>query len=831
MKAQKPVEVKPGRLMTNLSADSVGVANYTIKRDFRRVLERDIRAEGYEWFRPNPLYDKVLQSIPSGSSSPITLISECNLPNGRIAIIAGNQTTLWRYTGLEDPAFYDSETSSNYFDTEGGLNYFADGMAGWKVIGSGFSASGNRWEFAQVGSFLVLNNGLDLPVTYNLQEDSVKPIYELREQQVACVGTIATIDGILCCMDITQINDGPFLSIMQPVAAAVNASQDSTGKISPAAATLFPGLTPASLVGLTLFWSSGSTTHIDSLDGSGFLKTNASFPVNDSSGRHPFSASWTPTYSAPVISAQAVSAENALAYALFNDVNSVQRVGSRFFPSMPFNPRRFGAVVPVAFKVGSQTGTLLYPVRSIPELVLANYAGGAQTPFKITNIGIGGTNLVANVLSTGYGITQTVFLDKPAMTEQPFGASTLEDQIQSANALIEASDAAASFAGVFEDLEDDEGRIIKALPLQGQLVIYKETPFIFLASYTGDLTTPFQFQRIPIQAEAASLYHRNTLIAGGGGYFGSYHLYAAKNGFYKFSIFSGVPTEEPLLQACADTFFANASDNENTFAIENPLTREIFFVFPHDSASLDNAICLDYAFNSVRTTSASITAATRARHPVTRDYWFIMGQSDGSLKRYGLFVGDTQSSGTVTATLAAGTVTASADFFLPSHVGRTISFSGGLKVAVAEYVSPRIVTTYSAAGISIAAGQVFSVLPSMWHRDGQPYESIMQSGQDAFGLSHGEKTLTEYVISLSSKSPNCPLALAFRGGINADAVDIQSTTIPNPAMQNLVKPTLQQYYLGFRVTTIAGINNPVEITGHLLNVLQATSHSFGRRPL
>jgi hypothetical protein len=901
----KPVEVKCGKLMTGVSAESAGIGNYTIKQDFRRVLERDIRAEGYEWYRPNSTYDKIIQSIPTGSTEPITVISECSLGNGRIALVAGNQTTLWRYMGLEEPDYYDTEdgispnlipaathyifayyqltgltpgktynyslgsndislanhtqvltgngtfvavlnyvtltgvsngilitatittNTSSYFDTEGGLTYFDDGMSGWEVIGTGFSTTGRRWEAVQVGDYLVLNNGADLPMTYNLQESAVKPIYELREQQIACVGTIAAQDGILCCMDITQINDVPFLAIMQPIAAAVNAAQNTTGMVTPNAATLFPGIAASALVGLTLFWGSGQTTYITSIDSNGFINTNtATVPVKDGAGNSPFTTGWTPTYASPAIKSGPVSVENPAAYALFNDPNSIQRIGYRFFPSMPSQPRRFGASIPVSFDVGSQIGTLLFPVRSIPELV----SSGVQTSFQITNIGIGSTNLTANVIFTTYGITQMVFIDQPAMTQQPFGiTSDFQDQLQSSLALIEAADAAQSFAGVFEDLQDDEGIIIKALTLQGQLVIYKETPVIFLASYTGDLTTPFQFQRIPIQAEAAALHHRNTLIAGGGGYFGSYHLYAGKNAFYKFTLFTGTPTEDPTLQLCQNTFFENASDNENTFSVENPLTREIFFVFPVTDGDLDNAVCLDYAYNSARTTTAEITAAAKARHPVTRDYWFILGQNDGSLKRYGLFDAPFESSLLLTATLGNGTVVANGNFFTTSHVGKTIVFNGGVAVAIAEYVSPTTVTVYANAGVAVTSGQTFMINPGIWHRDGDDYNSVIQSGLDAFGLTHGEKQLNEYVLTLSSKSPNTPVTVGFLGGVNpAEGTILQSGIILSPDFTNLLKPTLLQYYIGINVT-VAGMNNPIEIVGHLFNVVPVTSHSFGRR--
>lgn len=918
----KPVEIKPGKLMSGLSADTAGIANYTVKRDFRRILERDVRAEGYEWFRPNAAFDKIIQSIPlaqannivvvtdssggilSGTytldpstgiyfsqgnsysisppnnppftvspglwviaagrnthaqsiqatsptlisnawtplqgtsfttvygvgqnTTPISLISETQLGNGRIAIVAGTPTTLWRYVGLEDPDYYDSESSLDYFDTEGGQTYFADGPEGWMQIGSGFSPNGNRWEAVGVNGYLVLNNGVDLPMTYNLQESVVKPIYELREQGIACVGTIAAQDGILCCMDISQIDDTALLELMSPVAAAVNAAQDSTGTIMPAAATLFPSVPLNGLIGLTIFWSDGGTSLVSSVDTAGLLHTDASQPINDPAGNPPFTTGWTPSYAAPVKAAQAASLENPAAYALYNDADNIQRIAYRFFPSMPSQPRRFGSQIPVSMQAGSRIAKLLFPVRSIPELV----ASGVQSSFVITGVALGSGNLTANIVATTPGITQSVLLDATCMNEQDFGTTAdFGNPLLNSAAMIEAADAAASFAGVFEDLEDDGGGIIKALTLQGQLVIYKETPVIFLAAYTGDLSTPFQFQRIPIQAEAAALRYRNTLIAGGGGFYGSYHFYAGKNAFFKFDMFTQTPVEIPVLQACSNIFFENASDIENAFCCENPLTREIYIVFPNNvNSSPDYAICYDVAYQSARTTSAPLTAAGKCRHPVTRDYWFVMGMSDGSLQRYGLFSGPKQTSGTVTGSLAAGAITSSSGFFTAAHVGMSVVFSDGTCVAVAEYLSPTNVTVYGDVSLSVS-GLPFTVNPAIWHRDGASYPSEIRSGMDAFGLTHGEKMLNEYVLFLSSKSPNTPVAVTFLGGVNpAEGQIVRSTTIASPDFQNLVKPTVLSYYLGVDIIA-SGMNDPIEITGQLFNVLPVTSHSFGRRPI
>lgn len=216
MSAVRPVEVRPamgGRLMTGVSSENAGLYNYTIKRDFRRVLDQEVVSEGHDWFLPDP--SQVTQ--PAVNGEPITLIAGFHRPNGKTAVVVGTKSTLFRYFGLEDPRYVDDD----YIEA----GYYQDEIDPWAVIGSGFSTNGRRWEALSINGYLVLNNGVDLPMTYRVEELEVKPIYELREQGIASVGTIASMDGILMAADLSQLTADKLTEIMTPTAAAVNGSQ------------------------------------------------------------------------------------------------------------------------------------------------------------------------------------------------------------------------------------------------------------------------------------------------------------------------------------------------------------------------------------------------------------------------------------------------------------------------------------------------------------------------------------------------------------------------------------------------------------------------------
>lgn len=213
----KPVPARPsagGKLMSNVSNDSVGIFNYRVKRDFRRVLDHEIRAEGYEWFWANtsiPMGQQPFPNYPT-TSEPITLAVMARQPNGRTAFVCGTPTKLFRYFSLDNGAYYTGDGTPDAYYTETGPNtpYYDDNPGVWITIGTGFSPAAQRWEAVSLNGYLILNNGVDLPMTYQVQDFSVMPIYELREQGVASVGNISVSNDLLLCADISEINStGP----------------------------------------------------------------------------------------------------------------------------------------------------------------------------------------------------------------------------------------------------------------------------------------------------------------------------------------------------------------------------------------------------------------------------------------------------------------------------------------------------------------------------------------------------------------------------------------------------------------------------------------------
>jgi hypothetical protein len=818
-KPLKPIEIRPaqgGKLMCSLSAESPGLANYKVKRDVRRFYDREIRAEGHAMLFLNPTLPVGLQGTPGSGGrpqGPITVVAEARRGDGKRAIVVGNQTTLWACAATEEPEYADDYFAADYTDTS---------LAGWTQIASGLSSNGRRWEAVQVGDYLCLNNAVDLPLTYRPGDAAALPIYELREQGIASVGTIAAHNGNLLVMDLWQINSDAFLNLMNATESVLPASQDATGLLSVPAATLFPGVTLQ--VGQTLFWDNGATAKIIALTGGNIVAS-------------------VPGILAPT--GTVVYAENQTAYTAFTDQSQMQRFPWRILPSMEGMPRRFGATVPVAASLGETQLSFQYPIRSLPELVRYSLAGqylgtstltGGLVDIQVTYAGPRSGTLNTSVIGVVGDITMSCLIADPVGNAVTFD-----------NGLMEPSDAATGYAGTYVDLVDDGSAIIKALAMRDYIVIYKESPVTFFGTFTGDITNPYSFQRVPIANQGATLYYRNVIIASGGGYYGSAHIYAGRNAFYKFDIFTQTPQEIPELQPAQAIFFEHAANNpDGAFAAENPLTREWVFGWSAAptgqlcaSQAEDTALCFDYAFHTCRTTSADISAACDIENPLADGDWmFLFGDSTGSIQRYGLAGGQPVMLD-ATITVADGIATASQPCFTTAHIGMSLIFNSGVVVSITNFISPTQVTILGSVPVGLAANSgPAQAVPAIWHRNGQPYDSVIETGLGDLGMADSEKLVTRYVPVCASKNawqsplpiPNAPVKVDFKYALNPageppGAIVAISAIATQP--HNLLEPTFIGYYVGVNLT-VSGLNNPFALANQIWQAQSIGSQSAGR---
>lgn len=170
----------------------------------------------------------------------------------------------------------------------------------------------------------------------------------------------------------------------------------------------------------------------------------------------------------------------------------------------------------------------------------------------------------------------------------------------------------------------------------------------------------------------------------------------------------------------------------------------------------------------------------------------------------------------------------SADVFLPGDTGKTIRFADMVQVAIVRYLDARTVVVF-ADPMPVKVAKTFVIVDAIWHRNGEDYDSPLQSGMEAFGAADMEKQMDGYVPILSSQSPDATLALALRSAKNpADAVDRLTTNLTAPQTHNLIPVILAGHYLGDRLT-VSGVNAACELSSRIYRLVNTNSNSFGRQ--
>lgn len=590
---------------------------------------------------------------PGGLTTRATVETKVRAPAVEFVALA------WEVTGGD----YAANTGGPYFEASGANQpYFEEASGSWKVIGSGFSKTGARWEARESNGFTVLNNGVDLPVTYEVGDNEVKPIYELREQGIAAVGSIEVYNTILMCFDVTQILLSRLVSLFAHTSSGATTASQTGSLYSGATTATQVGATndvlasaaifDAGMVNKTIQFENGFTTTITAFVSDTRVTlaatptsvgatpmafwvihltndylVNSSVNYFDSSmvGKYLFwdthgvarkilavnSATQARVDEHLPIASGTFKLENTSAYGLFNESKSVERIQYRALWGMPDEPRRFAASIPCATKAGINQIELLWPVKSLSD----------GNKVLILGAGASGTNLTATILKIGPNRT-TCWLDAAC-------AVTI------AETTLQRSDAVGSIVG-FTDLQGDGSPIVFGRVLDKSIVVYKDGGEVFVGRYTGNVLAPFDFGQGPVYRGPEMPYYRNTVIERG-----DHHVYAGRQNFYSFNLVTRRPQIVPLMERVAMTFFKEATiGNTNLiFAFDNTLTKQIFLCFP--SASEDKGIAFDYEHNTVSTLGAQYTAGAAVKKPAAgiaigvQEDWVVIGDAQGRVLQYG----------------------------------------------------------------------------------------------------------------------------------------------------------------------------------------------------
>lgn len=767
----KPIEVRVlqgGQLASDISGDSVPMHGYSEKRDWRRRLDVEVRSEGHDVFRPNPMKPPQKQCCFAGED--IILKYEARLPSGVRSYIAATATTIYALDTLDNGPYFDPVENLNDEDNDGNpdnpvpyfdSDYFDENPSEWRVVGRNFNAP-NGWQAVTINGFVFLNNTFDLPVTYQPGDLSVKPVYELREIGVASVSSIADLNGFAMLGGIRQLRDADIATLWVPVSftgSQVGAYMSTAHGVvaNDSTVTSTGNQFTADHVGKTIRFPNGFTATILS-------RTSSNVVVIDRAGD--FTLPFIITGGASsfyVDSTTEVFKANMVGRRLW--LGSRQRIIREFISTTrvrvnhdgPVGTGVAGIIEPDAYQrwegpVDNFAYRELWSDTARPRQYAASGSGtisaGSSSLLMATpmlSLEPGETILIAGAGVDG-GVHETSIL-------QVFNGGknlSLNDPVVTsvADAVVMRKENFGSISS-YRDIQDDGSGIVAQLKTKNSLVIYRETS-IFTCVYTGRALEPFDFRieyggTLPGD-RSLCLRYPQTLIS----IDDSSHLFCGANDFVVFDSNSRRPKLVEALRLSSRLVFRALESGRRVFSCNNELTNEVWVSIPE--APLVYRIDYRTAGFTVSTSPIKVTSGnTMTRPPVTdmpNEKWFVMGVGD-VLATYGLTDSKELDSGDYAASQSGNAVIGTGGLFSPAHVGRSIVWDSGEMSYITEYTDSNNVSAIPYRTVNSGA---FRIIPMHYCRFRDSYTSLQRSGLNAFGTTRDEKHLVGYGLMLKEGS-------------------------------------------------------------------------------
>ncbi len=584
--------VQGGRLITDLSAADIGPANYTTKVNMRRDRDVEQRREGYLDFAPLPA---IANQNEFDAAATCYRLVELTRPNGERALIGFTRTT---------------------------VRLFSNTLGTWSTIGSGYSANGLRWQVATMDGYLIANNGTDLPFTYRVEDAAVTPIYELREVGVASAGRMEIYNSFLVFADIVEIQAEVLQLFMRGWSTfTTDATQNKAANFSINNTTenqdLFNVTTGAGTITATLPSAppNGFYVIIAKVDaGSGTVVTSPAIAVS------------------PVVLAN--QNDKALVY---YDATAGQWVSVTFplgvvpadsnyglVPTYITNhlpweiltgeygePRNWAPVFPAYMAASSNT--IVLPFAS------SVFIAGQTRVAVISGGPLGGT--LGGQEGYENGILVTGVAGRTLTLEIPTDVELVYPRVVAVTRWEDISSLSGRYL-----IQGDNSAITGLSVLRDWLVVWRETG-IYLGKFTGDPSAPFVFtpkyagSNVPLWGDCIASIK------------GDYLLYPSRgNRMYKFDGVSW-PELHDICDPSSSLFFNDVDETDEVFCFDNPITGEIFFIYP------DTTICYDYDESTLSVFDVAFNAGAAIHKPGSTDEWVILAIGR-FISTYGLAFGD-----------------------------------------------------------------------------------------------------------------------------------------------------------------------------------------------
>ena len=557
----------------------MGPADYVEKTNWMRI--RDVEARRHGWLDFAPLAAIANQGVYDAALT-CTRIIELVRPDGTKALIGFSRSA---------------------------VRLFSNTLGTWSTIGSGYSASGKRWQVRTINGILIANNTIDLPFYYEVGDAAVTPMYELREVGVASVGRIEENNGFLVIADITEI----FAEVLPLMMRGWSTFTTDATQAKAASFSINNTTENQDLFNVT----TGATTRTATLPSAPPTDFYVIIAKVD--------AGVGTVITSPVIAVSPVvlttNGDKAL---VFWDA-TFERWTSVTFPlgGVPADTQ-YG--IPPSYitqrlpwSVGN--GEFGAPTQWAPTytVLMAAASTTITLPFAST-VFVAGQTRVA-VISAGplggtlggqedspYGILITAVSGRTLTLETTTDVTLTYPRVVQ---ILRWTDVSSLVGRYF--LQGDNSEITSLVSLRNWLVVCRTTGF-YLGRYTGDPGAPFVFTPaysgpdVPLWPDAIANVKSD------------YLLYPARGN--RMYAYDGVtlPKLHEVTDDAGSLFFGTDSQSAEIYVVDNTITREWWFCYP------DRTIAFDYdtAGGTVSKIDQLFDAAAIIHKPGTTDVWFVM---------------------------------------------------------------------------------------------------------------------------------------------------------------------------------------------------------------
>jgi len=575
-----------GVLSASLSIENVGEANYTAKVNLRRDGDQEIRREGWVLFKPTTAGANTQADYDL--TERVIRLAELLRPNGDRVVVGGSRTKIRK------------------FDTVSQL---------WSDIGIGFSP-GRRWQTQTINGYMILNNTVNLPVTYRVEEASVVPIYELREIGIASVDRIVENNGFLLLVGVVEIQADQLNHWMAgyanyTIGPTVAKSADFT-ILDGDSGTEFDITTSGTPVVVTLPTAPSDSFYV-------WIKKTAGVDL----------ITTIPAITNQVISITAVGDTALIWWDPVLNRYAAKRFAGGVIPAFdPYGvvpaditnhipwevvngefgkPRNWAPKFTIKLNAATTVLTLpfastLFQKGSLVGVDKAGLDGGMLGGDENNPDGILVTNVVGNQVTLAITTDTAITYPRTVTLMRWTDVNTLVVKYL---------------------LQGDGSPVFAAENLQNLLILYRSTG-AYVGRYTGIIldgqgnqTGPFTFR--PVYPKGFNVPRWADAIISVNG---DYHLYPSGKHFYQYDGSTNPPEIHKETDVVRNLFFDNLiREDDEVWAVDNPKTNEAWFIRPG---------VLTLAFDYLKRTCSIIDVGFDAAAYIQRpgnwlDRWFIVG--------------------------------------------------------------------------------------------------------------------------------------------------------------------------------------------------------------